>query len=183
MAEKPVYGDTLNHMFPYGYMLYNYFGSGRVRLIHLVRDPVTCCRSIIKSERAGQNVPDRFHELRPDEFIQGKTDAEKAAGIWNGVNGMVQTQFNMINDPQACKTVRLEDVSVELVNELFDFIGLQGFDRARVEDLLGDSSHDVRHSHIERNPERVDASDAELREVERLCYPLAWDLGYRDSND
>ena len=176
-VPSEVYGDSLNHMFPFGYLLYKHFGPERIRLIHLVRNPVDACRSVLKAER-DDSGHGRFAELRPPEFLQGATAAEKAAGIWNGVNGLVRYQFQLIDDPRVCKTVRIEDVDVELVRELYDFLGLEGFNEANIDSLLGDKSRSVRHSHLGANPQRPDATDEELEVIERLCRPLAQQLGY-----
>ena len=172
-----VYGDTLNHMFPFGFMLYKYLGPERLRLVHLIRDPVSCGRSILKSER-DDTGKGRFKELRPPEFIQGSNPAEKSANIWNGVNEMIRYQFDLINDPKVCKVVRLEDMSIELIEELFEFLGLKGFDKEKAKELMNDKSHDVRHSHLTVNPERIDATQDELSVIERMCSSLSKKYGY-----
>lgn len=172
-----VYGDTLNHMFPFGHMLYRHFGRDRVRLVHLIRNPVDCGRSTLKAER-DDTGRGRFTELRPPEFLTGASPAEKAAGIWNGVNGMIREQFERIDDPSACRVIRLEDISLKLVEELFDFLHLDGFDAKRIETLMNDRSHDVRHSHLSVNRARPDATPEELELIERLCAPLAANYGY-----
>jgi len=174
-----VYGDTLNHMFPFGLMLYKYFGPERLRLIHLIRHPVTCGRSTLMVER--DDVPDggRFEELRPPEFLVGNTSAEKTASIWNGVNGMIRKQFELIDDSRVCKVIRLEDVSLDMVEDLFQFLGLEGFDEEKISGLMGNKSHSVRHSHVDLlSSEKKDATVDELRTIHRLCTPLAEQYGY-----
>lgn len=177
---RPVYGDTLNHMFPFGCMLHGYLGAERLRLVHLVRDPVTCGRSILKSERDDDpKLPGRFADLRPPTFLEGDTAAEKTTTIWNGVNGMIADQFDWIDDSRVCKRVRLEDTSVELVHELFAFLGLEGFERGWIEDLLGDTSSAVRHSHVSQPAnQRREPSKAELELIAARCRPLAERFGY-----
>lgn len=51
MVRSPVYGETLNTIYPSAYLLHKYFGPERVRFIHLVRNPLACCRSIMQVER------------------------------------------------------------------------------------------------------------------------------------
>jgi len=179
-----VYGDTLNHMFPFGAMLYRYLGPERLRLVHLIRHPVTCGRSTLMVERDDDPTGGRFKELRPPEFLTGETPAEKTASIWNGVNGMIRTQFEMIDDSRVCRVVRLEDASPESLRELFQFLGLDGFSEEKVFKLMGDSSYSVRHSHIGNlSSDRKDASTEELETIHRLCAPLAEHYDYDQSFD
>lgn len=176
-----VYGDTLNHMFPYGHMLYRYFGRDRIRLLHLVRNPIACCRSIVVSEKDfGQG--DRFRELRPPEFIEGDDAAEKAAGVWNGVNRMVTRQFEEIDDEEVCRVVRTEDFELDLFRELFAFLGLEGFDEEKIRSLMEDRSHDVRHSHVSVHDDRQ-VERWELEKVAELCAPVAENYGYETDVD
>jgi len=175
-----IYGDTLNHMYPFGYMLYKYLGPKRLRLVHLIRNPVDCGQSILKSER-DDTGHGRFHKLRAPKFITGENPAEKTANVWNNINRMIQYQFELIDNPSVCKTFRLEDVSVESIQELFDFLDLEGFDMEKVSVLMEDTSHNVRHSHIDRNPERMNATEEELTTISRMCAPLASEFGYNMS--
>lgn len=168
---SPIYGDTLNSSFAFGYMLYKYFGSQKLRLVHLVRNPVDCCRSILKVERdeGGQG----FGWSRPGAFTQGNNSAEKVANVWINTNEMIRYQFELIHDPTICKIVRLEDVNLDLIRELFDFLHLKGFDPSKVEPLLTDTSREVRHSHLQENPQTPDATPEELDIVAHLTAPLA----------
>ena len=172
----PVYGDTLNHMFPFGYMLYKYFGPKRVRLVHLIRHPVPCGRSTIVAEK-DWGSGERFTELRPKEYIKANTPAEKAANIWIEVNSMIRKQFALIDDPSVCKVFRLEDVTIDSIRDLFEFLRLEGFDEKKIKPLMGDTSHNVRHSHVKFHDER-EVTKEELDIVSRLCAPLAKKYGY-----
>lgn len=174
---KEVYGDSLNHMFPFGYMLYKYLRPENLRLIHLVRDPVACGRSILISERDDEGIG-RFRELRPPQFVVGSNPAEKTANIWIHINDMIGYQFSLINDATVCKVVRLEDLSLETIAGLYDFLGLTGFDAQRVSGLMTDTSHEVRHSHIVVHKNRKDATCEELTLIADLCRPLARQYGY-----
>lgn len=181
VIPSAVYGDTLNHMFPFGHMLHRFLGADRVRLIHLIRNPITCCRSILVSEK-DWGEGGRFGELRPPEFLEGEDAAEKAAGVWNGVNRMVARQFEMIDDPDVCRVVRTEDFGMELFRDLFAFLGLEGFDEERVRALMNDRSHDVRHSHVRVHDDR-DVQRWELERIAELCGPLAGEYGYTTDVD
>lgn len=172
-----VYGDTLNHMYPFGLMLYRHLGPERLRLVHLVRNPVACGRSTLKAER-DDTGHGRFALLRPPEFRQGRSAAEKAANIWIGINEMVKYQFEQINDPSVCKLFRLEDVSLETLEDLYGFLGLTGFDAGRVKSLMSDRSPQVRHSHLEQSPERPPATDKELAVIAEMCRESAETYGY-----
>lgn len=176
-SNKEVYGETLSHMFPFGYMLYKQLDS-KVRLVHLIRDPVTCGRSILKAERGG-----KLKILRSPNFIKGKTITRKIANLWNNINGMVKYQFELINRPDICKVFRLEDISLETIQELFEFLELKGFSEKRISELMNDTSTEVRHSHIKRNIKQPDATKEELKLIFKLCSPLAKEYGYEDSSD
>lgn len=194
-----VYGDTLNTMFPFGLMLHDYLGPDRLRLVHLIRDPRSCGRSILKAERDDFGYG-RFHIFRPPAFLKGLEGAEaadKAAAIWNNINGMIKRQFELIDDQRVCKTIRLEDLDLEMLREVYDFLELDGFDADALKALMEDRSQSVRHSHVagqdldggetdyrrklalEHNP---DATPAELDRIERLCAPLAAHFGYGASS-
>ncbi len=173
---KEVYGDTLNSMFPFGHLLYEYFGAEKLRLIHLIRNPVDCGRSILKVERAegGTNfLP------RSKLFLEGTTSSEKAGHLWNNVNKMIKYQFDLINDASVCKTVRLEDVNLDRIRELFDFLKLEGFDEKRIHSLMQDKSPEVRHSHVAMRTDMRDASDEELETVRRITQATAEQFDYK----
>lgn len=174
---EKVYGDTLNHMFPFGYALYKHLGPARLRLVHLIRDPVACGKSILKAER-DDTGHGRFDLLRPKEFLHGTTPAEKAASVWLGTNEMIRYQFSQINDENVCKVIRLEDMSVDSIRELFSFLGLEGFDADRISSLMHDRTTSVRHSHLDKSPERPPATEVELRVIAERCRSLAHAYGY-----
>lgn len=140
-----VYGNTMFTSYALGLLLYKHFGNERIRLLHLIRNPIDCCSSILRAEREDGGVGFRF--LRGAEFIEGKSDAEKAASIWINTNQMISDIFREINNPQICQVVRIEDVDLEKIKELYKFLHLKGFDEARILPLMSDASEDVRHSH------------------------------------
>jgi hypothetical protein len=172
---KAVYGDTLNSMFPFGHLLYQHFGAEKLRLIHLLRNPVDCGRSILKVEREGGGTNFR---PRSKLFLEGTTSAERTGHLWNNINNMIKHQFDLINDPSVCETIRLEDVSLGLIRDLFAFLQLEGFDAKRIEALMQDKSPEVRHSHVAVRTDVPDASAEELETIRRITAATAFQFGY-----
>ncbi len=82
---------------------------------------------------------------------------------------MIQLQFEHINDPSLCKVVRLEDASVDLFRELYDFLELEGFDAEEVNRLVNDKSDSVRHSHMARMDKAgiPDISNSDIKYIKR----------------
>ena len=175
MIPSAVYGDTLNNMFAYGYMYYKYFGREKLRLVHLIRNPIACGRSILKVERenGGSNFVSRSEQL-----LDGNTSAEKTGHLWNHINNIIQYQFELINDPEICKVIRLEDLSVDTIRELFDFLRLEGFDESKIRTLLEDDSPETRHSHMALRTELKDATQEELDTIARITQSVAARYGY-----
>ena len=89
---------------------------------------------------------------------------------------MIKYQFQLIDDPDVCKTIRLEDMSLDSTRELFDFLQLDGFDAQEITGLMNDTSPDVRHSHAK--PGCCYVTDDELKDIVRICAPLAAEFGY-----
>jgi hypothetical protein len=167
LALPWVYGDTLNWMRALGYMLYKYIGPERMRLVQLVRHPVATCRSKLADLARPSDEP------RSDLAL-----AEELARGWVRQYSSIQYQFQAINDPAVCRTVRLEDVSLEQIRSLYDFLGLEGFSEPAITTLLTTTTKDIRHSH--REASQASASKEELRAVWRLCEPLALQYGYKE---
>jgi hypothetical protein len=165
LALPWIYGDTLNWMRGLGYMLYNYIGPERLRLVELVRHPMATCRSMMAYSRATSATNSSDVAL-----------AEEMARRWVRQYSLIHYQFAAIDDPQICKRIRLEDSGIEQLRELYDFLNLEGFDEAAVSVLLGSRSREVRHSHLNESP--VPASKEELQAIWRVCGPLAEQYGY-----
>ncbi len=143
-----IYGDTLNTMYPFGLMLYHYLGPERLRLVHLIRNPVDCCSSILGMERKWQGVG--FSKSRAGSLAYGYTDAEKAANTWIHTNQMIKDQFSEINNDFVCRTFRIEDCTTDSILSFCDFLQLKGINRGQIEKLLSDTTYDIRHSHQAR---------------------------------
>lgn len=176
-----VFNSFSNAMYPFGYMLheaYERLGLGRrVKTIHLVREPVASCRSNLKVER--EEAGGIAFARRAPAFVTGDSSAAKTASVWNCVNALCADTVDRIGDASKAITLRVEDLTIDRAEEIFDFCELRGFDRDRVEELLNNRSSSVRHSHVARGDlETVDATDEELEIIREQTAPLAARLGY-----
>lgn len=97
-----VYGDTLNWMRALAYILYQYIGQKRLRLVQLVRHPVATCRSMLADGR--QSL---------DEEVSDIALAEETAKRRVRQYACIRHQFQAINDETVCRTIRLEDTSLK----------------------------------------------------------------------
>lgn len=162
-----VYGDTLNWMRAMGVMLYEYIGPDRLRLVQLVRHPVATCRSMLGDARKSSQ------EESSDIGL-----AKKVATQWARQYSYIRRQFQEIDDARVMRTIRLEDIGLEQLRELYDFLSLDGFDEAAILDLLANTTKEVRHYH--RRDAAVPASREELRAVWEVCAPVATEYGYAE---
>ena len=169
LALPWIYGDTLNWMRGLGLMLYRYAGAERLRLVALVRHPMATVRSMLAHFRTDAPAP--FSDVAL---------AEELARRWVRQYAMIAYQFETIDNPAVCMTIRLEDVSLAQIRSLYHFIGLDGFDAAAIGALLENRRKEVRHSHLDESP--VMASQEELRAAWRICAPLAAAYGYGEDN-
>lgn len=160
-----VYGDTLNWMRGLAYMLHKYIGPDRLRLVQLIRHPLATCRSIMSmSERS---VTEQWSDI---------SLAEETARHWVRQYSWIQYQFDAINNDAECRTVRLEDTSLELIKSLYDFLGLDGFDEGSIGRLLTNKTQDVKHFH--NRQAQIPASKEELSIIWDICGDLASRYGY-----
>jgi len=162
-----IYGDTLNWMRGLGLMLYRYIGPERLRLVELVRHPVAACRSMMTG-----------HHRSTDEESSDIALAEDMARRWVRYYSYIRRQFEAINDPTVCRTVRLEDTGFELIRELYGFLSLEGFDETAISALLTNTAKDVRHQH--NRDAQVPASEEELRAIWEISASLAEAYGYTE---
>ncbi|MAF08769.1 MAG: hypothetical protein CL389_13080 [Acidiferrobacteraceae bacterium] len=164
-----VYGDTLNWMRAFGHMLYGYIGPERLRLVQLVRHPVATCRSSLADSR-----PTWQEDMSDIGF------AEKVASQWVHQYACIRHQFQAIDDASVCRTVRLEEIDLENLRELYGFLTLDGFNDDAIRSLLQSTDQDVKHYH--RTQAKVPASKEELRAVWQVCAPLAAEYGYAEDD-
>lgn len=155
LALPWIYGDTLNWMRGLGLMLYRYAGAERLRLVALVRHPVATVRSMLAHFRT--DAPVAFSDVAL---------AEELARRWVRQYAMIAYQFETIDNPAVCTMIRLEDVSLAQMRDLYHFLGLEGFDAAAIGALLENRHKEVRHSHLDEST--VPASQEELRGLAHL---------------
>ncbi|MCO5211926.1 MAG: sulfotransferase [Caldilinea sp.] len=167
LALPWIYGDTLNWMRGLGLMLYRYAGAERLRLVALVRHPVATVRSMLAHFRT--DAPVAFSDVAL---------AEELARRWVRQYAMIAYQFETIDNPAVCTMIRLEDVSLAQMRDLYHFLGLEGFDAAAIGALLENRHKEVRHSHLDESA--IVASQEELRAAWRICAPLAAVYGYAE---
>lgn len=167
LALPWIYGDTLNWMRALGYMLYRYVGAERLRLVELVRHPMAACRSMLAAHRG-----------TPSPETSDIALAEEMASRWVRQYSLIRHQLQAIDDPSVCRTIRLEDNSLEQLSDLYGFLGLDGFDPAGVADLMENTATEVRHSHL--GDAEIPASREELQAVWSVCAPLAAEYGYTE---
>ena len=143
-------------------MLYKYIGPERLRLVELVRHPVATCRSMLADAR--RSVSDETSDLAL---------AEEMARRWLRQYTCIRRQITEIDNPQVCKTIRLEDTGLDQIRDLYEFLGLQGFVADAITAVVGNTSRDIRHSH--RQDSSYPASREELRAVWRVCCATGFD--------
>ena len=165
LALPWVYGDTLNWMRGMGTMLYQYIGPERLRLVALVRHPTATGRSMLAHFRGDARTDSSDLNL-----------AEALAMRWVRQYSMIRYQLDQIDNPDICTTIRLEDISLQQIETLYTFLGLEGFDAPAIDALLADRSKPVRHSHLDESV--VPASKEELAVFWRICGALAQEFGY-----
>ena len=160
--QTKIYGETANLNYPFAVIFHSAIPN-RVKLLHLIRNPVDCCRSIIRVESDEYGYG--FARHRAKSLLERKGDLDRAISVYTKITEMIRVQFECIDDPSVCKVVRVEDTSVELFKELYDFLELEGFDADKVNRLINDKSDPVRHSHMARMDKRgipdIDEHDIE----------------------
>ena len=184
--EGEVFTEIGHSLYGYGYAMWRYYQEHlkprQVRFVHLVRNPVDCCQSILKVER---DVSEGGHGWvqRAPEIVLGATPAEKAASVWNNVNEICSRQVERIaaEDPDAARVQRIEDLDTpDRVGELFDWMRLRGFDAEKITPLLSSTSFEVRHSHVTRDDvSKLVASEDDLQTIRRNTAEMASKFGYQ----
>lgn len=163
-----------HHMYPFAAALANhyerYFPNRELRLVHLVRHPTACCRSMLRVERY-EGGGEGFRRRAPG-LVEGTSSAEDAARVWCRTNRIISDSFARITDPRKTLVLRIEDIG-ERWKELCQFLGLDlsAVSWGSIQELLGNESTAERHSHLQREGPGVseyDADSAELEIVERM---------------
>lgn len=173
-----VFTELIHITFPFGYMMYDYYhrayaGRRRLKLIHLVREPIACCRSSLKVERV------KDYSRQPTAIIEGESATEKAASMWILTNRLCKGIVDRIDNPQVAIQLRIEDLDVDKALELCEFMELQGINRTTITSVLENRSQAARFSHVRRWEGRTPpVTDKELEIVSELTRADASIYGY-----
>ena len=153
-VDSDVYGGCHNSLAPFAYAAHQYFLRQGIccKIVHLVRDPFMCCRSLLRME--GPNGYGRYRvgfNLRSScLYAESDTPEEQVVSIWRNINDVIAAQTHAIEQesPGASTLVRLEDLgNTPLLEDLYSFLGLQYPDEESIAAALTDESYSVRHSH------------------------------------
>ncbi len=181
VLKSQVMTELGHAIYPFGYMLHDYYNirkipGRRVKLIHLIREPVASCRSNLKIERTEHG--DNFFRRSP-AFVTGASSAEKAASIWNKINTLSGDIVARINDENIARTIRIEDLDQEGIAALYEFMEIDGYDPHTIDNLLSSRSQKIRFSHLAR-PEvnTPDCTEEELETIRRDTKKVADRFGY-----
>ena len=171
--RKEIYGDCYNSLYPFGIALYNYYSKLdiKLKLIHLIREPIACVSSILRSEGPyGEHVRSNF-KLRATSLSCSDIPAERASDIWININKNISYQFRFLENriPNSTKMVKIEDLSCfDTIKGLFEWIGLI-WDQKVISALgyiMASTSYDIRHSHQQRmdslNKPKLTATDINI---------------------
>jgi hypothetical protein len=121
--------------------LYLRYGN-RTRFILLVRHPVEFVRSALSRGFFDDSHPHSLEHIRATDTTDiGRrwltaTPFEKCLWYWNEVNRLVYDFF--LDIPKEIWRIQLmENISVETVSEIYDFLNIKGFNESAIRDLLG----------------------------------------------
>jgi hypothetical protein len=134
------YGESSGLLYMMYEELYRRFGAA-ARFVLLVRRPEDFAPSALARGFFDPNHPYPLEHIRArkNTDIGMKWDTvtpfEKCLWYWREVNLIVMKFFSKI-EAHLWRLVRVEDLSVESCRELFEFLGVQGFEAARVKSLL-----------------------------------------------
>jgi len=135
-----IYGESSGLLYMMYQELYRRFGTA-ARFILLVRRPEDFVVSALARGFFDPSHPYSLEHIRArqDTDIGMQWDSvtpfEKCLWYWREVNSIVMSFFSRI-DSRLWRVMRIEDISVDSCSELFDFVGIQGFDATRVKSLL-----------------------------------------------
>jgi hypothetical protein len=151
-AKTEVFGDCYNSLYTFAVPLFRYYRARgmSVKFVHLVRNPVACCSSILRAE-GPQGLPNsKDFAVRAPCLSSSPHPAERASDIWININHIIQEQMGIIEGwkKDTTRMVRVEDLDDrEQMLSLFRFLDLQPPPPEKIHAITQDTSYEVRHSH------------------------------------
>ena len=174
-----VFTEIVHALYPFAAMIHDYSRrTGRPdKLVHLIRNPVDCCRSMLKAER--MDGPRGFSRRARGYFEPGDDPVVRAAKTWIGVNSMCADMSQHLDDPENVLFIRIEDLNAVTAVDLLEKLGLTDIDRERLGEVFGTEFTNLRHSHVARTDlKTADSSTAELDTIRDLTRETAARFGY-----
>ena len=174
-----VFTEIAHSLYPFAAMVHDYSRRcGRPdKLVHLIRNPIDCCRSMLKAER--RDGPQGFSRRARGYFAPDDGPAVRAAKTWIEINTMCAEVASHLDDPEHVLFVRIEDLDRTTSVELLNRLGLTDIDQDRLEEVFGEQFTDLRHSHVARDDLKTPvASTEELDTIRELTRETAARFGY-----
>jgi hypothetical protein len=184
-----IYGECSAHLFLLLSRIHNQYGK-RVRFVHLVRRPDTFAQSALARGFFDQKHPHALEHIRPpDSSPMGRCwprlqPLEKCLWYWNEVNSHIIEDLRAL-PPELWRLQRLEDMSLETMRGLFDFLHIRGFDsvepdvselvrlRVNASPGLGDDRHLNPWSKPWSLPNYCEWNSEQRRSLSEFAGPLA----------
>ena len=174
-----VFTEIAHEIYPFSAMVYDYSRRcGRPdKLVHLIRNPIDCCQSMLKAER--RDGPQGFSRRATSYFNSGDEPAVRAAKTWIEINTMCAEVASHLDDPDNVLFVRIEDLDSRTSVELLNRLGLTDIDQNRLENVFGEQFTDLRHSHMARSDLTTPGTSSdELDLIRELTRETAARFGY-----
>ncbi|TAN56411.1 MAG: hypothetical protein EPN20_18805 [Magnetospirillum sp.] len=134
------YGECSGHLYFVLEEIYRVFGMS-TRFALITRRPDEFVRSALARGFFDSSHPHGLEHLRPNpaDPVGAKwaemSPVEKCLWYWTFVNETTLATFRGF-DPGISRVVRMEDITVDLCRDLYQFFGIDGFNVAKVADLL-----------------------------------------------
>ncbi len=153
--DTEVFGDCYNSIYPFAIPLYYFFKEKGIqaKFIHLVRNPIDCCSSILRSEGPNGVGIRKNYGLRAKVFVNSIDPSINAVNIWIKINQIISYSLQKIEKmAHGCtRMIRIEDMNdYDNIIKLYKFLSLNIPDKADIHRIMTDKSDAVRHSHQKR---------------------------------
>jgi len=153
--DTEVFGDCYNSIYPFAIPLYSFFKEKGIqaKFIHLIRNPLECCMSILRSEGPNGIGIRKDFGLRAKQLITATDPAVNAVNVWVKINQIISYTLQKIENmaPNSTCMIKIEDMNdYDRVTKLYQFLDLNIPDRADIQRIMTDESDTVKHSHQKR---------------------------------